>query len=102
MLDRPNCEHRTAGLTGWLLSHEARALGPISTDGIDRWKRELSPYRVWLIERAARAEMPRFGYARSTHSPRPHYALRFHLGRAQRRLRALLGAVRRAVREGAS
>jgi hypothetical protein len=54
------------GRTGWAREHLESALETVSTDAVDRWRRELPSATVAVVEHYAGPEMESEGYARTT------------------------------------
>ena len=67
--------------TGWDREHLLRALEPVSTDSVDRWRSDLSPSEVAAVEQVVRDAMVRFGYRPETPEPGPLAAGRHALRR---------------------
>ncbi len=89
MLSRCKSEHRLDRLGGWLLENERRAIQPIFTEGIDRWRHELSEYKVCVIEHYAGKAMENRGYPRATAGLGTRQFCRMRLGRLRRTIRYL-------------
>jgi hypothetical protein len=79
------------GRSGWAREHLDSALESVSTDAVDRWRRELPITTVAVVEHYAAAEMEREGYARTTAGIGPLRRAALLAGRmvqrARRRLR---------------
>ena len=91
MLLRRSSRRRLEHLGGWLLENERRAIQPIFTEGIDRWRHELSEYKVCVIEHYAAKAMKNRGYQRAMARLRTRQFCRMHLGRIRRSIRYLGG-----------
>lgn len=53
----------------WVRDHERKASAPISQDGVEKWRRVLTPLEIAVVESACGPIMDRFGYARATPVP---------------------------------
>lgn len=88
----------------WVKDHERRASAPISRDGIEKWRKVLTPLEIAVIESTCGPIMDRFGYARDLPAPdrRARFLARAMLGASWReaRLRHGLGRLGAATRPG--
>jgi sulfotransferase family protein len=67
---------------GWKRQHFESALKPVTTASVAKWRKDLGPLEVALIEANSSAGMARFGYERSSHeSLSPRSRLRLSLAR---------------------
>lgn len=89
LANRAQNEYRLAPHEGWRLEHERRALAPVSLDSLERWREELSPYKIAVIEHTCGRAMDRLGYARKTRGLSVLQIARLHLGRLRRNARYL-------------
>ncbi|HIJ64864.1 MAG TPA: sulfotransferase [Candidatus Hydrogenedentes bacterium] len=92
MLERPEdpapiADRTTWELEGWWRQHKRKALEPVSMTSLEKWRANLSPYEVAVVEHIARDGMREFGYAATTTALGLGYALRLRfeiLGRFAR------------------
>ena len=82
--------------TGWRVAHLKKALQPVTSESVERWRSELDRDDIAAIETLARSEMERFGYVSSS----PLLSSRKLLSRGiGRRLSRLCTRIRRAPRK---
>lgn len=88
----------------WLREHEQKATSPISTDGLEKWRTQLSRAEVALIEATCGSRMRRFGYEPEGGGFRPSIWLgraALRSGDLEARARRGLAATRATLRGGA-
>jgi hypothetical protein len=66
---------------GWADDQYQRAMSPVSTDSIDKWRASLSAYQIAVIEFVTADGMKRYGYERDSESLRPSQQLRLWFNR---------------------
>ena len=78
----------------WIDEHESRAAAKVSTEGLEKWHRQLSALEVALIEQTCANGMARFGYR----PDRPSVRRIRPLGRGLLRIEGLENRLRRRAR----
>lgn len=101
MIDRPNdpapvSTDKDWSLGEWWQQHKEKALGPISTESLDRWREDLSPYEIAVVEHLCAEGMREWHYRPTTDGLTIGQGLRLGMQRLLRILRAGLRPIRTA------